>query len=209
MKTSETTKEIYPAIIAVQSQMQTIPRDKDVKVRTQRGPEYSFKYAPLDSIMEYIKPLFAARGLAVVQAVDKESLTTRLIHTSGEWIESETHLNRDHANMQGFGGEVTYKRRYALSALIGLVSDDDNDAPKVRKLRNGAVEGIGDDLPEDWKTWLRDLSDDVASLCNAGNADKAADLIKESNLDNEQLIYMERHLDSKVRTALRNLQRPQ
>ena len=92
MKTSETTKEIYPAIIAVQSQMQTIPRDKDVKVRTQRGPEYSFKYAPLDSIMEYIKPLFQDRGLAVVQAVDKESLTTRLIHTSGEWIESETHL---------------------------------------------------------------------------------------------------------------------
>ena len=204
MKTSETTKEIYPAIIGLQSEMETIARDKTVS----QG-KFSFKYAPLDSIMEKIKPLFAARGLAVVQAVDKESLTTRLIHTSGEWIESETHLNRDHANMQGFGGEVTYKRRYALSALIGLVSDDDNDAQKVQKLRGGAVDGIGDDLPEDWKTWLRDLSDDIASLCNAGNVDKAVELRDESKLDNEQLIYMERHLDSKVRTALRNAKRPQ
>ena len=73
MKTSETTKEIYPAIIGLQSEMETIARDKTVS----QG-KFSFKYAPLDSIMEKIKPLFAARGLAVVQAVDKESLTTRL-----------------------------------------------------------------------------------------------------------------------------------
>ncbi len=79
----------------------------------------------------------------------------------------------------------------------------------MQKLRGGAVDGIGDDLPEDWKTWLRDLSDDIASLCNAGNVDKAVELRDESKLDNEQLIYMERHLDSKVRTALRNAKRPQ
>ena len=61
MKTSETTKEIYPAIIGLQSEMETIARDKTVS----QG-KFSFKYAPLDSIMEKIKPLFAARGLAAI-----------------------------------------------------------------------------------------------------------------------------------------------
>lgn len=203
MKTSETTKEIYPAIIGLQSEMETIARDKTVS----QG-KFSFKYAPLDSIMEKIKPLFSSRGLAVVQAVDKESLTTRLIHTSGEWIESETHLNRDHANMQGFGGEVTYKRRYALSALIGLVSDDDNDAPAAKKTITPKG-GVGDDLPEDWKIYLRDMADDCATLCNAGKVTEALDLIDEGRLDDTQYTFLWTHMDSKVRSEIKAAKRPQ
>jgi hypothetical protein len=124
MKTSSETDKIYPAVIAMQHSLEAIERSKEVKTG-----KYSFKYAPLDAIMDKVKPLFASNGLAVMQGVDADVLTTRLIHQSGQWVESETHLNREHANMQGFGGEVTFKRRYALSALIGLVSDDDNDAP--------------------------------------------------------------------------------
>jgi len=202
MKTSETTREIYPAIIALQSQMTTIKRDKEVKTG-----KYSFKYAPLDSIMEAIKPLFQANGLAVIQAVDADVLTSRLIHTSGEWIESETYLNREHANMQGFGGEVTFKRRYALSALIGLVSDDDNDAPAARK-STSALAGIGDDLPEDWKTWLRDLADDVATLVNSGRVTEALAKIEESQLEGDQSLYMWRHMDSKVRSTITAAKKP-
>lgn len=207
MKTSETTREIYPAIIALQSQMTTIKRDKTVKVKTRGGPEYTFKYAPLDSIMEYIKPMFTGLGIAVIQAVDSDVLTTRLIHQSGEWIESETFLNREHANMQGFGGEVTFKRRYALSALIGLVSDDDNDAPPVKK-STSALAGIGDDLPEDWKTWLRDLADDVSTLCNNGKVTEALAKIDEAQLEGDQSLYMWRHMDSKVRSAITAAKKP-
>lgn len=204
MKTSETTREIYPAIIALQSQMTTIKRDKEVKTG-----KYTFKYAPLDSIMEIMKPLFLANGLAIVQAVNADNLTSRLIHQSGEWIESETFLNRDHANMQGFGGEVTFKRRYALSALIGLVSDDDNDAPAAKKgIVSGPRTGIGQDLPEDWKTWLRDLADDVSSRVNAGRVAQAIELIDEAQLDDDQRIYLEDQLASNIRSAIKAAQRP-
>lgn len=202
MKTSETTREIYPAIIALQSQMETIKRDKKVS-----AGKYSFNYAPLDSIMETMKPLFKVNGLAIIQAVDSERLTSRLIHTSGEWIESETFLNKDHANMQGFGGEVTFKRRYALSALIGLVSDDDNDAPKARK-STSALAGIGDDLPEDWKTWLRDLADDASSLVNSGRVTEAIAKIDEAQLEDDQALYMWRHMDSKVRSTITAAKKP-
>ncbi len=204
MKTSESTAAIYPAIITLQSQMTTIKRDKTVSTG-----KYKFNYAPLDSIMETIKPLLIAQGLAVVQAVDADTLSTRLIHTSGEWIESETFLNREHASMQGFGGEVTYKRRYALSALIGLVSDDDNDAPAAKKGPViGALSGIGDDLPEDWKTWLRDLANDCSILCNQGKPEKAIAMIDEAQLEGDQSIYLERHMDSKVRSDIRNARKP-
>ena len=204
MKTSETTREIYPAIIALQSQMTTIKRDKEVKTG-----KYSFKYAPLDTIMEIMKPLFLVNGLAIVQAVNADNLTSRLIHTSGEWIESETFLNRDHANMQGFGGEVTFKRRYALSALIGLVSDDDNDAPASKKgIVSGPRTGIGQDLPEDWKIYLSDLADDVSSRVNAGRVAQAIELIDDALLDDDQRIYLEDKLASNIRSAIKAAQRP-
>lgn len=204
MKTSEQTDKVYAAVFAMQQALEPIERSKEVKTG-----KYSFKYAPLDAIMEKIKPLFGAHQLALMQAVDADVLTTRLIHASGQWVESETHLNREHANMQGFGGEVTFKRRYALSALIGLVSDDDNDAPALKRgPQAGARTGIGAELPEDWKIYLGDLADECSTLVNRGRAPEALTRIEESNLDADQRVYMEDQMDSKVRSALKAATRP-
>lgn len=116
---------IFAALIRIQGKLKPIGRSKVVKSKS-----YEFRYAPLDSIMEHVTPLMQSESLAVIQSVDQDTLCTRVIHASGQWVESETYLNRDHANMQGFGGEVTYKRRYALCALLGVVSDDDTDGPR-------------------------------------------------------------------------------
>lgn len=204
MKTSTETDKIYPAIFAMQQALEPIERTKTVKTG-----KYSFSYAPLDAIMDKIKPLFASNGLAVIQGVDADVLTTRLIHMSGQWVESETFLNRDHANMQGFGGEVTYKRRYALSALIGLVADDDNDAPAAKRgPQAGARTGIGADLPEDWKIYLGDLADEITTLVNRGRTTDALARIEEANLEADQRVYMEDQMDSKVRSTLKAATRP-
>lgn len=203
MKTSNDTDKIYPAIFAMQQALEPIERTKTVKTG-----KYSFSYAPLDAIMDKVRPLFSANGLAVMQAVDADVLTTRLIHQSGQWVESETFLNRDHANMQGFGGEITFKRRYALSALIGLVSDDDNDAPPARGPKIGARQGIGSDLPQEWKDWLSDQADRVSVLVNRGDVREAVTLIQESALDDDQQTYLEDQLESKVRSALKAATRP-
>ena len=203
MKTSSETDKIYPAVIAMQHSLEAIERSKEVKTG-----KYSFKYAPLDAIMDKVKPLFAANGLAVMQGVDADVLTTRLIHSSGQWVESETHLNREHANMQGFGGEVTFKRRYALSALIGLVSDDDNDAPATKGPRAGARTGIGADLPEDWKIYLGDLADECTTLVNRGRVTEALARIEEANLEADQRVYMEDQMASNIRSTLKAAVRP-
>lgn len=141
MKTSPEIDKIYPAILRVQQALPTLKRDKTVTVRHKSGGTHSFKFAPLDSIMEALKPIFDKCGIGVMQAVDMDCLVTRIIHESGQWIESETFLNRLQANMQDFGAEITFKRRYALSALLGVVTDDDGDVPRISATK-GVLEGL-------------------------------------------------------------------
>lgn len=154
MKTSEQTDQIFQALFRTQQTLTTLKRDKQVTVKHQSGTSHTFKFAPLDSIMEVLKPIFDKAQLGLIQAVDMDCLTTRVFHVSGQWIESETFLNRQQANMQGFGAEVTYKRRYALSALLGIVTDEDGDAPRI-----SATKGILENLPQDRQSVIVDSAE--------------------------------------------------
>jgi hypothetical protein len=60
-------------------------------------------------------------------------LETTLYHTSGEWISGTQLVNPVKNDPQGLGSAITYARRYSLSAILGLVSDDDDDANTATK----------------------------------------------------------------------------
>jgi hypothetical protein len=194
MKTSEQVKNIYAAIYALQIGLDPIKREKVV-----RTGKYEFRYAPLDAIMEKLRPLFQANGLGLIQAVDSEVLTTRLIHTSGEWIQSETHLNTDHANMQGFGGEVTYKRRYALSALLGIVADEDNDAPRISPTK-GSLDG----LTPRRQSFIADVAEIIKDKFDDGSEYGAYEEYMQIS-DQDERVALWSLLPSKVRTSLTKL----
>ena len=95
---------------------------------------YGYKYADLPTIFEIINPLLKRHGLGFTQLVNKESLQTILFHIeSGEVITSDTKLSSgvSLAKMNEFqvlGSQITYLRRYAISSLLGLITDVDNDA---------------------------------------------------------------------------------
>lgn len=197
MKTSTKIEQITAAIFAVQGELKPMPKSKEVK-----AGRYSFKYAPLDAIVEYIVPLMQKQGLLFMQAVNADVLTTRLFHTSGEWIESETHLNREHANMQGFGGEVTYKRRYAISALLGLVSDDDNDVPHITA--RGALTDAMDGLSTRKQNMVADLAEVIKEKHNAGQEIGAYEEYL-SLTDNEEIMALWGLLPSHVRSNIKKL----
>jgi hypothetical protein len=77
------------------------------------------------------------QGFSDAAAVLHDTLTTSLIHKSGQWIESEMPLHLPKQDPQGQGSAVTYARRYAYMAILGLVADDDDDGnaasrPKVQ-----------------------------------------------------------------------------
>lgn len=92
---------------------------------------YSFEYADLASIEEAIRQPLMENGLTIMQPitlVEKERmLVTILSHSSGQWVRGIIPLSPHNGKLQDAGKEITYLRRYALSALLGISAEDDTD----------------------------------------------------------------------------------
>ena len=134
MKTSDTLAELATALSAAQAEMKAAPM-------TGRNPHLKNRYATLNDIIDTARGPLAAHGLAYVQmptsptdlAYGMIGLRTRLLHKSGEWLEDEMFFpvdpgsNRAVNPAQIAGGMLTYMRRYALAAMLGIVADEDAD----------------------------------------------------------------------------------
>lgn len=124
-RTSATVGKLMAALAAVQAEMKPPVKDRTVKVQTQTRGSYEFSYATLASVLEAAAPLHR-HGIAVVQAVGSGAVTTRLA-LADEWIESRLPFAVRDAGMQALGSAITYARRYALSAILSLAPDEDDD----------------------------------------------------------------------------------
>src|SRR5215471_19996514 len=99
----------------------------------------TFRYAPLSSGLEIARKSLGRHEIAIVQftAIDKEAglirLHTSLVHSSGEWMASEWPVCpvSDAGSPPRMGSALTYARRYALFALVGIAGEDDLDAPDL------------------------------------------------------------------------------
>ena len=97
---------------------------------------YGYSYSDLPKILSVINPILKKHGLGFTQQltlVDGQNcLKTTIFHESGEFIESECAIPyvqlKGMNDFQSFGSGVTYYRRYALSAALGVVTDKDTDA---------------------------------------------------------------------------------
>lgn len=127
MEKSPSIQELAKALSAFQNELDTLPLDREVKVTTTKGGEYRFKYATYAAIVEYVRPILARNKLCYSQLVEHDgSVTTILMHESGEYISSTLHIQGE-KTPQGIGSAITYAKRYALSSILGIVADDDDD----------------------------------------------------------------------------------
>lgn len=125
MTTSEHTDRIADALAHAQGQMKNAALSKT-------NPHFRNRYADLAAIRDAVTPALTAHGIAVVQTFDASGdghafVLTRLLHTSGQWIESLCPIPLA-ADMQKMGSAITYARRYSLSAICGIAADEDDDA---------------------------------------------------------------------------------
>lgn len=125
MNKSESIKELAVALSKFQGEIKN-------PANTANNPFFKSKYAPLNDVLNLVRPILSKNGLSVVQAPsgDGENIivTTALLHESGEYIEfSPLVLKADKATAQGAGSAITYARRYAISAILGISSEDDDD----------------------------------------------------------------------------------
>lgn len=127
------TGALAAALAKAQSSFPAIPREKEVTVQTKNGGSYKFKYAPLDSILTAVRGPLADNGLAVSQLLDSDPdglpfLVSKLLHKDGGVIEGRTPIpHADGETVQAFGSAITYLRRYALQALLGIAAEEDDD----------------------------------------------------------------------------------
>lgn len=128
VKKSESIKALAVALNKAQSAIPTVSFDKV-------NPHFKSKYASLTAVWDACRKPLAENGLSVSQGFtennDKIFCVTTLLHSSGEWMEFEFPMLISKQDMQGFGSASTYAKRYALSSLLGIVSDDDDDGNSV------------------------------------------------------------------------------
>jgi len=136
MKTSEELNEISTALAKFQGSVGSINQNKQVKIQTKKGDWIIFKYADLAGIMNTIRKPLAENGLSVSQTYSpgengKSVMVTTVYHSSGQYISSSFSMP-PWADIKTLGGNMTYLRRYCLSSILALVTDEDIDATELK-----------------------------------------------------------------------------
>ena len=133
MKTSPDIKDISSSLIKARASMTGAKRNS-------RNKFFDRTYSDLESVMTAISKPFADNNLGFVQGAeangDRVSVSTRIIHTSGQWIESSTELPPFKGDVQGWGSAFTYAKRYGLQSLVGIPSVDDDGHEAVKQSIN-------------------------------------------------------------------------
>ncbi len=125
------------SIAALAAALSKAQADITGALKDSSNPFFKSKYADLASCWDACRKQLSANGLAVIQTTDIIAdnlvLITTLAHSSGEWVKSITPiLMKDHSP-QAQGSGITYARRYALAAIVGLAQiDDDAEAAQAR-----------------------------------------------------------------------------
>ena len=120
---SETIGKLAVALSKAQSMMPGAKADSE-------NPYFKSKYADLASVWEACREPLGDNKLAVVQtlggASDAVEIITTLIHESGEWIRGTVVLRPVKSDPQGVGSAITYGRRYGITAILGIIQEDDD-----------------------------------------------------------------------------------
>lgn len=96
------------------------------------NPHFRSRFVSLDHLIAKTRPVLNRHGLSLTQwpsvsETGQPTLTTRLTHVSGEFVENTMPLLLAKQDMQGLGGAITYARRYAWAAALGICADEDDD----------------------------------------------------------------------------------
>lgn len=122
---SESINELVAALAVAQGKLRPAGKNS-------RNPHLKNEYADLESIWAVWREVGPANGLAVIQSpTSSNTLVTTLAHSSGQWVASEIPISigdgRGLNASQVYGSALSYAKRYALAALVGVVASGEDD----------------------------------------------------------------------------------
>lgn len=173
------------------------------------------KYVKLDDIMNTVRPVLAKYECYVEQHLAGDSVVTRVVHVSGQFIASKYHYQTwesSHVNnLQRLGGGLTYLKRYAVSAILNIVADEDtdgdgNDSIGYKQPSGSVKPNAVTQQEDDGREWLN-LTTKTGSPTAKGDAAKKfvqgggslADVLKKYKVNKADLAVLqalERHAQS-------------
>lgn len=129
LRTSESIKEIAPAMVLAASKMGDV-------IKGAMNPAFKSKYADLATVIDAVHPALLSAGIVPIQSSSATyedgnaivSVETMLLHKSGEWFASTLNLRPSKSDPQSIGSAITYGRRYSLQAMCGVAPEDDDGA---------------------------------------------------------------------------------
>jgi hypothetical protein len=140
MHCSDNIAEIATALAQAQIELANPEKDSLGRIVEANGRDVSFRYASLANGLDIVRKTLGGQKIAVIQTTDVDralglvNLTTKLMHASGQWLSSEWPVCRlaDTAAPRRMGAALTYARRYALFAMVGIAGEDDLDAEEFQ-----------------------------------------------------------------------------
>lgn len=128
--TSEHLNELATALSKAQGEF-------DPALKDSNNPFFKSKYADLPSVWAVSREILCKYGLSLLQFPSsndgKPCLVTRLMHCSGQWMQSSVDLLLTKNDIQGLGSAISYMRRYSMTSILGIVQDDDDGQLAVQK----------------------------------------------------------------------------
>ena len=148
MRTSEEIDKIAAALVKFQGEVES-PKKSVENDAFKKGGK-ALKYADLDAIIKTVTPALAKNGLSQHQFTDTDienkavKITTMILHESGQYFFGDTLVLPAESfgkfNAQTVGSAITYGRRYSLSAILGIASENDDDANSISGQDKGKQE---------------------------------------------------------------------
>lgn len=114
----------------------------DNAIKNAQNPHLKNRYADLASVLEQARPALAASGLSIVTVpcgIDDSGqlFDSRVLHKSGQYLSTQFAIPLAKRDAQGLGSAITYARRYAYAAWLGIAQeDDDGNAASRREERH-------------------------------------------------------------------------
>ena len=132
MNKSEQINELATALSKAQGVMETAKK-------TSTNPFFKSQYADLASVWEACRKPLSDNGLSILQTLEDGKVETILLHTSGQYVSSVLAFTAKDQTSQSIGSAITYARRYALSAMVGICPDDDDAEAAMGRSKNKPV----------------------------------------------------------------------
>lgn len=200
VQTSEQLDQIAAALAKAQGVMGGALKDS-------ANPFFKSKYADLESVWQACRKALSENGLAVIQTTSASdggvAITTMLIHASGQWVRDTLPLHPKDSSPQGIGSAITYGRRYALAAMVGVYqTDDDGEAAHGR---GNSTETLPEGRPAQPQNYAeaKVLADKFREALETGIDGRVYEVHMEANKNQDLYLAASQQMKPAQRTAIK------